>query len=100
QPAGWVDGIDTPGNAGGTAVNPGDEINGVTLAVAQDGINYDFGEYKLGSIRGTVRVEPPGKDCETDPNLPPIAGVTIELLDTQGKVLATTTTNSAGEYVF
>ena len=36
QPGGYYDGLDTPGNAGGTAHNPGDRITGAVLTGALD----------------------------------------------------------------
>lgn len=40
------------------------------------------------------------RDGVYDPGESPISGVTVTLLDGSGNVLATTTTNSAGEYLF
>ena len=99
QPAAYIDGIDTPGNAGGTAVNPGDQINGIVLAPGQAGINYKFGEYKPGTISGRVHADLDG-DCEYDPGEPLLSGVTVKLLDQNGNVIATTQTNAQGEYEF
>ncbi len=48
NPLGFFDGKDRAGTAGGAAVNPGDEINGVFLASGQSGENYDFGELQAG----------------------------------------------------
>ncbi|MCE9548646.1 MAG: carboxypeptidase regulatory-like domain-containing protein [Planctomycetia bacterium] len=99
QPAGYIDGIDTPGNAGGTAVNPGDQINGIVLAPGQAGINYKFGEYKPGSISGRVHGDLNG-DCTYQEGEKLLAGVKVHLLDKDGKIIATTTTNALGEYRF
>ena len=52
QPAGYFDGLDAAGTAGGTAHNPGDLIDGIHLAGGQSGLNYDFGELLPGSISG------------------------------------------------
>ena len=51
QPTGYLDGLDTPGNAGGTAHNPGDSITGVTLLSGQHGEEYNFGETDPGQHR-------------------------------------------------
>jgi len=99
QPAGYIDGIDTPGNAGGTAVNPGDEINGIVLAPGQAGINYKFGEYKPGTISGRVHGDLNG-DCTYQEGELLLSGVKVNLLDSTGKIIATTTTNAQGEYIF
>ncbi|MCE9546801.1 MAG: hypothetical protein K8T25_15080 [Planctomycetia bacterium] len=99
QPASWIDGLDTPGNAGGTATNPGDQIAGITLKPDQTGVNYNFGELKPGSISGQVHVDLNG-DCIYQPGEPLLSGVTMQLLDAQGKVIATTTTDAKGEYKF
>ncbi len=101
QPAGWVDGKDTPGNLGGiadTSLN-GDMIREIVLTFGADGVEYNFGELKLGSISGRVHqsLDP---NCEVMPGDPPIAGVKIELLNAQGAVIATTFTNANGEYRF
>ncbi len=101
QPTGWLDGIDTPGNLGGTAdPSPsGDMIQQIMIAFGQSGTEYNFGELLPGSIRGQVHVDTDG-DCEPEEGDPPIAGVTIDLLDEQGNVIATTVTNSNGQYAF
>ena len=101
HPTGWLDGIDTPGNLGGTAEQspPGDMISQIMIAFGQSGTEYNFGELLPGSIRGQVHVDTDG-DCDPDDDEPPIAGVRIDLLDHNGNVVATTTTDSNGEYVF
>ncbi len=101
HPDGWLDGIDSPGNLGGTAAQspPGDMISQIMIAFGQSGTEYNFGELLPGSIRGQVHVDSDG-DCEPGDGDPPIAGVKIDLLDENGSVIATTTTNSNGEYAF
>jgi uncharacterized repeat protein (TIGR01451 family) len=42
----------------------------------------------------------PDKDGVQDPDETPIGGVTVELLDASGNVIATTTTDAAGQYYF
>ena len=53
HPAGWLDGIDTPGNLGGVAdvSPPGDMISQIMINWGQMGIEYNFGELLPGSIR-------------------------------------------------
>ncbi|CAL1151181.1 unnamed protein product [Cladocopium goreaui] len=99
HPEGWIDGLDTAGNLGGEATNPGDMICEITLDYGDDAVEYNFGELLPGSIGGLVHssTEP---DCIDDPNAMPIAGVTIELLDESGAVIRTTTTDADGRYLF
>ena len=96
QPSGWRDGLDAAGTAGGTAVNPGDRINGVTLAAAQSGVHYDFGELLPASISGRVHLDTDGNNVGELL----LQGVTIRLLDAQGGLLATKTTDANGQYAF
>ncbi len=98
QPSGYFDGLDTPGDAGGTAHNPGDSITGAVLAGGQHGENYNFGELPPASIAGKVHVNTTG-DC-ADPTNPPLAGVTIHLLDSAGNIIASATTAADGTYHF
>ncbi len=99
HPLGWIDGLDAAGDAGGAAVNPGDEINGIMLAGNQIGRGYKFGEYLPGSIRGRVHADQDG-DCVADPEERLLEGVRVELLNENGQVIAETTTNSNGVYAF
>ena len=57
QPAGYLDGLDVAGTAGGTAHNPGDLIDGIQLVSGQSGLNYDFGELLPASVSGYVYVD-------------------------------------------
>jgi serine-aspartate repeat-containing protein C/D/E len=100
QPAGYFEGDDHVGTVGGIATTV-DDITSITLLSATDGTKYDFREIPPGSLEGHVRVDVvPGSDCQTDPNDPGLAGVTINLLDAQGNVLQTAQTDANGEYVF
>ena len=101
QPEGWLDGIDTPGNLGGVAdpSPPGDMLSEIMLTFGQSGEEYNFGELLPGSIRGRVHLTT-DPDCEPNEDDPPIAGVVMELLDEQGNLLTSTTTNDRGEYEF
>lgn len=56
-----------------------------------DGVEYNFGELLPGSIAGQVIV------CQTDTVIP---GVTIDLTDSTGKIVATTVTEDNGDYSF
>jgi len=103
QPTGFLDGKDTPGTvdgvAVGQAVNPGDEIEDVQLRWGDDAVQYNFGELLTGSIEGFVHTEL-NDDCVFDDTEDPIAGVTVELLDEDGLVIATTETDGNGHYRF
>ncbi len=103
KPAGWRDGKDAAGTIAGqvvgSAVNPGDQIQGVTLLWGDSGIDYNFGELLPGGLAGRVWVDP-NENRVFDAGESPLAGVTIELLDASGNVVATTTTNAQGEYEF
>ena len=99
HPDGWLDGLDTPGSHGGAADNPGDTISQITLNFGDDAVEYNFGELLPGSIAGQVRATTM-PNCEHDPNSSPLAGVTIELLDGDGQVIATTETDGDGRYQF
>jgi len=99
QPDGFFDGLDTPGNVGGTAHNPGDRITAVRLKPGVEGQEYNFGELRPASISGRVHAELNG-DCIPDPNEPRLANVTIYLLDPSGERIAETVTDENGEYVF
>ncbi|MEX2111821.1 MAG: SdrD B-like domain-containing protein [Pirellulales bacterium] len=98
QPAGYLDGLDTPGTEGGVAQNPGDMIMGIVLKPGVHAEEYNFGELLPASISGRVHVNTQG-DC-ADPGNPPLAGVTVELLNQSGAVIATTVTNANGMYHF
>jgi serine-aspartate repeat-containing protein C/D/E len=99
QPAGYLDGLARAGTAGGTAVNPGDEIDNISLGDNQSGAEYDFGKLLPNSIAGRVLVSDT-LDCTQDPNPTPLAGVTVELLNSTGQMISTTTTDSQGDYQF
>ncbi len=100
QPANYQDGIDTPGNAGGTALPvPGDVIAGIALGPAQDATGYLFGERGAAAkLSGSVWFDA-NHDRIRGADEPGRAGWTVELR--QGDVLvATTTTGADGGYSF
>jgi len=99
QPSGYFDGLDTPGTAGGTADNPGDTIRTIVLTAGAEASDYNFGEVAPASISGQVHADLDG-DCVLDPDESPLAGVQIQLLNSQGQVIQTTTTDSDGRYEF
>ena len=101
QPALYDDGKDSPGTAGGMALpQPGDTISEIFLDPSENATEYNFGELiPPGSISGYVHADP-DSDCKFDIGEAPIEGVTIQLLDAQGTVIDSTTTNGDGFYEF
>ncbi len=103
QPDGFDDGKDTLGQVNGqtNGEHGNDEFCVITLGAGDEGTEYNFGELRLAEISGFVHVDNDG-DCEfgTTPSDRPIAGSTLELLDADGNVIATTTTANDGSYSF
>ncbi|MEL7336274.1 MAG: SdrD B-like domain-containing protein, partial [Planctomycetota bacterium] len=103
QPDGFFDGRDTAGTIAGQTVgsaeNPGDIIRQISIRQGQTGVDYDFGELLPSSISGRVFVDT-NQDCVFDANERGLAGVSVDLLDARGNVVATTTTDAAGDYRF
>ena len=105
HPSNWIDGRETVGRVNGTTVgsaSTNDQFGEIDMSDAEsaalNGVNYNFGE-RLGSISGVVHADRDG-DCVLDQDETPIAGVTMELLNAQGTVIATTQTDAAGSYSF
>ncbi len=100
----FVDGKDSTGNVQGETrgVRENDAFRQIELCADDHGVEYNFGELKPASISGYVSVQSPdgGKLDPTDPNFDPIAGVTLQLLDADGNLLQTTTTDENGLYSF
>ena len=101
---GFIDGIDTVGRVGNTAhgTTSNDQFGMIELCAGDEGVEYNFGEIRPASISGFVSVSTPEGDC-LDPNDPDhngIAGVTIQLFNTDGEFLAETVTNDNGFYQF
>ncbi|WP_390620259.1 SdrD B-like domain-containing protein [Rubripirellula amarantea] len=102
QPTGFYDGIDTPGTIDSRVVGQAideDTITAIVLAQGVTGINYNFGELRPASLSGRVHVDVDG-DCILDDDEEVLAGVTIRLLDSTGKVVATKVTDTNGRYTF
>ncbi len=97
QPSGYFQGGQRAGSAGGVATE--NLVSQIVLASNVTAVNYDFCELLPGSISGRVHADPEG-DCIVGPNDIPLAGVTIELLDANGVVVASTLTDSLGFYRF
>ncbi len=101
QPAGWLDGKDTPGNLGGVAAvsPPGDMISMIMINWGDMGTEYNFGELLPGSIAGRIHADD-GPDCDFDNPHIFLSGVQVDLLDGEGNVIGVTHTNENGEYEF
>jgi protocatechuate 3,4-dioxygenase beta subunit len=111
QPNGWIDGIDTPGFVAGVQVGNTtgqDDLRGIDLTSDSHGTEYNFGEYLAASIAGQVHTDV-NNNCEFEPlaSFPqpqqkevPVSGVSIELYDASGNLVATSTTDALGKYLF
>ena len=101
-PGGYLDGKDTVGKINGQSIgqlDSTDTIRSIALPSGMNGVDYDFGELLPASIAGNVYEDVDG-DCVRDPGEMNLAGVLIELLDVQGKVVSSTRTDSSGNYKF
>jgi uncharacterized surface anchored protein len=99
-PPGTYEIVETdPANYGSVSDISGPNDNTIPLTVPSGGdpiTNQDFVDEPAASIAGTVW-EDVGHDGTPDS---PIAGVTIELLDAAGVVIASTITGADGTYLF
>ena len=102
QPSGWTDGKDSIGSLGGEILE-NDKIGTIVPKFDQHGVEYNFGEYKLGSIGGTV-YEDDDNDGQKDPGEKGIPGVEIWLcvINENGEKenIAITYTDEDGNYFF
>ncbi len=100
MPSGWYTGASHVGSVGGTSATS-ELISDVTLGAGANGLYYDFCLTPPGSLSGYVHSDVYGcwTPTENQPD-PPVAGVSIRLLDANGNVLATTTTDANGFYLF
>jgi len=103
-PVGYLPGKSAIGTISGSVVgandSTGDVLTQIRLPSGRQGINYDFGELLPGSIAGRVMVDTDGNcivDAVGDRYL---QGVTVQLLDSNGVVIRTTTTDAGGNYRF
>ena len=74
-------------------------IAGINLGSGVDAIQYDFCEKPPSSISGRVHADE-HEDCDFDHPEILLEASSIELLDANGNVVATTTTDANGEYQF
>ena len=101
----YTDGKDYVGTVGSTPRGQAvlnDKFTEVYIGYGEHGINYDFGELKLGSIAGNV-YEDRNDNGVKDPGEGGIAGVTIELYQFTGskyEKIRETKTDKDGSYCF
>jgi uncharacterized repeat protein (TIGR01451 family) len=103
QPAGYLDGPDTAGSAGGVVGD--DSFSSIILTPGADGTGYRFAEFEPVSIAGTVWLDGDASTTE-DAGEPGEPGVPVTLRrDDDGDgihetVIATTATDADGNYAF
>ncbi len=97
-PAGYVHNDEDVGSAGGSIVNFA--IVQIPLGDGVDAVGYDFCDVLPGNISGKVWNDTNG-NCSFQPGVDiPLAGVKIDLINSQGTVVATTFTDTQGDYTF
>lgn len=99
QPGGYLDGIDTPGAAGGTS-SGADAITGIALGGNQSATGYTFAEIRQPGISGFVYGDNNNDGVRQGGEIG-ISGVTVRLYrSSDNALIATTTTNGSGSYSF
>lgn len=98
QPAGYLQGGQKAGSAGGND-SLTDAISAIPVGAGQTLTDYNFCEVLPASIQGQVFVDL-DFDCLRDAEEQPLAGVKVELLSGNGQVIATTFTDANGQYSF
>ncbi len=100
QPAGFLDGKDKAGTAGGTLAN--DQVSGITLGTGATAGGYTFGELRPASLAGSVFRDDDNSGTQNGTE-PGIAGVVVTLTGTDDLGVAVSkaaTTDAAGAYSF
>ena len=98
QPDGYFQGSQRAGSHGGDA-SVADLISQIPIGSGDHLTDYDFCEIVPGGISGIVYADP-NQSASHDAGEALLAGVTVQLLDDAGNVVATTRTNAAGHYEF
>ncbi|MCP3877540.1 MAG: DUF11 domain-containing protein, partial [Sulfitobacter sp.] len=80
-------------------VNGPDQITSITVGPGESAIDNNFGE-DLGSIGDTVWYDINGDGIQDATETNGVAGFTVRLYDASSNLLATTTTDSQGNYLF
>ena len=103
QPDGFADGIDSVGTVDGITngiIPENDKFGSIVLEGGDEGVNYDFGEIREASISGLVHIDSNGNNVYDEGVDELLPGVTIQLLDADGSVIAETVTDDFGNYTF
>lgn len=104
QPEGWIDGKETLGavSAGAAGTVQPDRFQGIELVTSDTAIHgeqFNFAERK-GSISGIVHTDTNG-NCVFDGGAEELlSGVTLQLINNSGELIATTETDANGVYRF
>lgn len=100
--ANFLDGKDSVGNVSGQLRGTlgNDHLTGIVLNAGDNSVQNNFGEVKPVSISGFVSESDQDGNCTHpgNPNYQGIAGVTIQVLDQNGNLVAETQTDTNGEY--
>lgn len=96
-PSGYLDGKETPGSLGGTIGQ--DMFSSIAITAGASGTGYNFGEVDASSLSGNVYADS-NNDGIRQSGESGIGNVTLKLYDANGVLVATTTTNSYGQYTF
>lgn len=95
---GTFDGDSSVGSAGGVQIGA-NRVSEITLTSGQVAVEYDFCERPSAQISGSVFADRDG-DCLLHDGDASLAGVTVELYDAAGNLIATTMTDASGTYRF
>lgn len=98
QPAGYLQGGQTAGSAGGNATQ-NDVISTIPIGSGVQLVDYNFCEIMPSTLAGRVYSDP-NEDCVFNAGDTPIAGVRIDLYDGDDNLVATTYTDANGFYKF
>jgi protocatechuate 3,4-dioxygenase beta subunit len=98
QPAGYLQGDQHVGSGGGNDSQV-DLISQIPVHSGDALVDYEFCETKPVSIAGLVWLDSI-ENCQIDEGEARLGGVSVQLLDASGKVVATTTTAGDGTYKF
>lgn len=99
EPAGYLDGKDHVGTAGGRLTAGVDQIVDIWLGSGGSGRDYWFGELLPVSLSGQVFADLDA-DCRLGTGDYPLAGVVVWLLDAEGTRLTSAVTDAEGRYEF
>ncbi|MGQ9576313.1 MAG: SdrD B-like domain-containing protein [Thermoguttaceae bacterium] len=102
QPAGY---LSTGARAGtvdgqtrGAVLSP-DVLSDIELLGGEHSVQNDFAEARPATLSGRVAADS-NENGQYDPGEKPLAGVSVQLLDASGQVIASTRTDAQGQYVF